>query len=82
MMGEYILYYRGKIIGGIYDDRSLIKPTKAATKMMPHAHLEEPYEGAKVMILVDNVDDKEFLNELIQSMYEELPMPKKRKKKQ
>ena len=78
MMGEYILYYRGKIIGGIYDDRFLVKPTKSAAAMMPNADRELPYEGAKEMLLVDDVDNKEFLTELLEAMYPELPAPKKR----
>ena len=80
MMGEYILYYRGKVVGGIYDDRFLVKPTKSATTMMPNADMELPYEGAKEMLLVDDVDNREFLRELLDAMYEELPAPKKRKK--
>lgn len=79
MMGEYIIYYRGKIVGGSYDDRLLVKPTKSAVAMMPNADLELPYEGAKEMLLVDDVDNKEFLRELLESMYEELPAPKKKK---
>ena len=79
MMGEFILYYRGKIIGGIYDDRFLIKPTKSAMEMMPDAEREIPYEGAKEMLLVDNVDSREFLTELVTSIYDELPEPKKKK---
>ena len=79
MMGEYILYYRGKIVGGIYDDRFLVKPVKAAVAMMPEAALEVPYEGAKEMLLVDNVDDKEFLCSLLEAMYDEVPEPKKKK---
>jgi len=79
MMGEYILYYRGKIIGGIYDDRFLVKPTKSAMEMMPDADREIPYEGAKEMLLVDNVDNREFLTELLMSMVDELPEPKKKK---
>ena len=79
MMGEYIIYYRGKIVGGIYDDRLLVKPTKSAVATMPNADLELPYEGAKEMLLVDDVDNKEFLRELLESMYEELPAPKKKK---
>ena len=79
MMGEYIIYYRGKIVGGIYDDRLLVKPTKSAVAMMPNADLELPYEGAKEMLLVDDVDNKEFLRELLEAMYEELPAPKKEK---
>ena len=79
MMGEYILYYRGKIIGGIYDDRFLVKPTKSAVAMMPNAEMELPYDGAKEMLLVDDVDNKEFLRELLEAMYSELPAPKKKK---
>ena len=78
MMGEYILYYRGKAFGGIYDDRFLVKPTKSAKAMMPDADMELPYEGAKEMILVDDVDDREFLRELVEAIYEELPASKKR----
>lgn len=79
MMGEYIIYYRGKIVGGIYDDRFLVKPTKSAVEMMPNADIELPYDGAKEMLLVDDVDNKDFLRELLESMYEELPAPKKKK---
>ena len=78
MMGEYILYYRGKVFGGIYDDRFLVKPTKSAKAMMPDADMELPYEGAKEMIRVDDVDDREFLRELVEAIYEELPASKKR----
>ena len=78
MMGEYVLYYRGKVFGGIYDDRFLVKPTKSAKAMMPDADMELPYEGAKEMILVDDVDDREFLRELVEAIYEELPASKKR----
>jgi TfoX/Sxy family transcriptional regulator of competence genes len=79
MMGEYILYYRGRIVGGIYDDRFLVKPVKAAVERMPEADREIPYEGAKEMLLVDNVDDREFLRELLEAMWEELPAPKKKR---
>ena len=79
MMGEYIIYYRGKIVGGIYDDRFLVKPTQAAKALMPEADLELPYEGAKEMLLVDNVDNKVFLRDLLEAMYDELPAPKKKK---
>jgi len=79
MMGEYILYYRGKIIGGIYDDRLLVKPVKSAVSLMPTANYELPYEGAKEMLLVDNVDSREFLTLLFNAMYDELPVPKKKK---
>ena len=79
MMGEYIIYYRGKIVGGIYDDRFLVKNIRAAADMMPDADLELPYEGAKEMLLVDDVDNKEFLRELLEAMYDELPVPRKKK---
>ena len=79
MMGEYIIYYRSKIVGGIYDDRFLVKNIKAAVDKMPDADLELPYEGAKKMLLVDDVDNKEFLRELLEAMYDELPAPKKKK---
>lgn len=79
MMGEYIIYYQGKVVGGIYDDRFLVKPTKSAVEMMPEAQMELPYEGAKEMLLVDDIENKEFLRELLEAMYEELPEPKKRK---
>ena len=78
MMGEYIIYFRGKIVGGIYDDRFLVKNVKTAREMMPDADLELPYEGAKEMLLVDDVDNKEFLRELLEAMYDELSVPKKR----
>ena len=80
-MGEYIIYYQGKIVGGIYDDRFLVKPVKSAIKLMQNADYELPYEGAKEMLLVDDVDNKDFLVELFNSMYEELPAPKVKKKK-
>ena len=79
MMGEFIIYYQGKIVGGIYDDRFLVKPTKSAKLLMPEAALEIPYEGAKEMLLVDDVDDRDFLNKLLGSMVNELPAPARRK---
>ncbi|MBO4308218.1 MAG: TfoX/Sxy family protein [Clostridia bacterium] len=79
MMGEYIIYYQGKIVGGIYDNRFLVKPTKSAKELMPDAPLELPYEGAKEMLMVDNIDDRVFLNELLNAMIDELPAPKKRR---
>lgn len=80
MMGEYIIYYKGKIVGGIYDDRLLIKPVKAARELMPEAVSELPYENAKEMLLVDNIDDKDFLCRLFDAMLDELPEPKKKKR--
>ncbi len=79
MMGEYIIYYCGKIVGGIYDDRFLVKNVKVAREMLPDASLEFPYDGAKEMLLVDDVDNREFLKELFETMYNELPVPKKKK---
>lgn len=81
MMGEFILYYRGKIVGGIYDDRLLIKPVSSAISYMPTISYELPYEGAKEMLLVDEVDSKQFLTGLFKATYEELPAPKPRKRK-
>ena len=81
MMGEFIIYYRGKIVGGIYDDRLLVKPIKSAISYIPIAQYELPYEGAKEMLLVDEVDNKDFLTGLFNAMYEELPKPKLKKKK-
>ena len=79
MMGEYIIYYSGKVVGGIYDDRFLVKNIRAAADLMPDAELELPYDGAKEMLMVDNIENKEFLRELLEAMYDELPASKKRK---
>lgn len=79
MMGEYIIYYHGKVVGGIYDNRFLVKPVKTAMAMMPDADMELPYDGAKEMLLVDDVENREFLGGLIEAMYEELPAPKKKR---
>ena len=79
MMGEYILYFQGKIVGGVYDDRFLVKHTGSAKAMMPDAVREIPYDGAKEMLLVDRVEDRDFLRDLLEAMYPELPEAKKRK---
>lgn len=79
MMGEYIIYYRGKIVGGIYDDRFLVKPVNSAIQLMPDTTYELPYEGAKEMLLVDDVENKDFLKKLFEEMYNEVPVPKKKK---
>ena len=81
MMGEFILYYKGKIVGGIYDNRLLVKPVKAAIELMPHGTFELPYEGAKEMLFVNEVDDRAFLSNLFRAMFDELPTPKPKKKK-
>ena len=79
-MGEFIIYYNGKIIGGIYDDRLLVKPVQSAINYMPNAVYELPYDGAKEMLLVDDVDNKEFLIGLFDAMYDDLPLPMQKKK--
>ena len=79
MMDEYIIYYKDRIAGGIYDDRLLVKDTKAARELMPEAPAEIPYPGAKAMLLVEDVDDRDFLCRLLSAMYDELPRPKKKK---
>ena len=80
MMGEYILYYRDKVFGGIYDDRFMVTPVDAAAKRMPNAEMEAPYEGGKPMLLVNEVEDREFLQELVEAMYAELPELKKKRR--
>ncbi len=79
MMGEYVIYYRKKIIGGIYDDRLLVKPVGAALSLIGEDAFELPYEGAKKMLLVGEVDNRDFLEELFEAMYDELPEPCKKK---
>lgn len=81
MMGEFLLYYREKLVGGIYDDRLLVKPVRAAIAFMPQADYVLPYEGAKQMLLVDNVDDREYLTGLFEAMFDELPAPKTKRQK-
>ena len=79
MMGEYVLYYGGKVVGGVYDNRLLVKPTESAVALMPEASRELPYEGAKEMLLVEDIEDRDILKKLFEAMYEELPEPKKKK---
>ena len=79
MMGEYVLYYGGKVVGGVYDNRLLVKPTESAVALMPEAPRELPYEGAKEMLLVEDIEDRDLLKKLFEAMYEELPEPKKKK---
>ena len=80
MMGEYILYYKEKIIGGIYDDQLLVKPVETTQKYIPEAVLVSPYPGAKEMLLVDNLDSKGYLTTLFEAMFDELPAPKAKRK--
>ena len=81
MMGEYLLYCRGKLFGGIYDDRLLLKPVPAVRNAIPEARMEVPYEGAKELVLAEDVDNREFLCQLIEEMWEELPSPKRKRTK-
>lgn len=78
MMGEYLLYYRGKLFGGIYDNRLLIKSVAAAKSLIPDASEELPYEGVKPMLLVEDTEDKAFLKRLLEAMWDDLPAPKKK----
>ena len=81
MMGGYVLYYRGKVIGGIYrGDRFLLKVTPASERLLPGAPRATPYEGAKEMLLVE-VEDRDTLHDVVDAMWEELPAPKQRKKR-
>ena len=79
MMGEYVLYYGGKVVGGVYDNRLLVKPTRSAKALMPRAEYQLPYEGSKEMLLVEDIENRDFLKELFEAMYEELPEQEKRK---
>ena len=79
MMGEYLLYCRGRLFGGLYDDRLLVKPTASARALMPDSPLEAPYPGAKEMLLVQEMDDRAFLCRLVEAMYPELPEPGRKK---
>ena len=80
MMGEYIIYHHGKIAAYLCDERLLVKPVASAVRMMPTAKYEPPYDGAKEMLLVENIDDRTFLKELFEAIYPELPDPKKHSK--
>ena len=81
MMGEYVLYYNGKVVGGIYDNRVLVKDIPAARALLPDARLELPYEGSKLALYLEDCENAEFVRELFNAIYEELPMPKPRKRK-
>ncbi len=81
MMGEYVVYYRDKVIGGIYDDRLLVKVTPSSREMLAHAPLELPYEGAKEMVRIQDLDERDTISALFEAMYDELPKPRPRKKK-
>lgn len=80
-MGEYIIYYNEKIIGGIYDDRLLVKPVRSALAYMKNIEYEKPYDGAREMLVVNDVDDKRYLVGLFKGMYTELQQSNSKKKK-
>lgn len=80
MMGEYIIYLNGKTAAYLCDDRFLVKPVPSAEAMLPNAPHEPPYDGARDMILVEQIEDKQFLEELFAAIYDELPAPKKRRR--
>ena len=77
MMGEYVIYYRGKVVAGVYDDRLLVKPTNTAQKIIPNAPMEIPYPGGKPMIMIEDVENRELLQNLFDAVYTEIPAPKK-----
>jgi len=81
MMGEYLLYYRGKVIGDICDNQLYLKPVEAAVRLLPQAVLAPPYQGAKEMLLVEETDDRELLARVVEAMYDQLPAPKAKKKR-
>ena len=80
MMGEYLLYYRGKLFGDVCDNRLFLKPVPAAVELLPGAAYAPPYPGAKDMLLMEELDDRELLARVVEAMYPQLPEPKKRKK--
>lgn len=81
MMGEYIIYLNEKIAAYVCDERLLVKITPTAQKMLPTAPVEPPYPGAKDMLLVENVDNREFLAKLFTALEPEMTLPKKKKQK-
>lgn len=81
MMGEYLLYYRGKLFGGLYDGRLLVKPVPSARALLPDAAMEEPYPGAKKMLALNSIEDRDLLMRLVTAMYDELPEPRPRRRK-
>ncbi len=83
MMGEYIIYYKGKIAAYICDERFLVKPVPSALKLLPDAEYDAISEGGRKKLLrVDDVDNRELLVNLFTAMYDELPEPKPKKPKQ
>ena len=78
MMGEFIIYYHGRVIGGIYDNRFLVKPTKSAKEILPNAPMEIPYPKGSPMIMIPDIENRELLVQLFNAIYPELPDKKKR----
>ena len=78
MMGEYVIYYRGKVVAGVYDDRFLVKPTPGAAKILPNAPMEIPYPGGKPMIMVEDIENRELLHRLFDAICGDLPAPKRK----
>ncbi len=79
MMGEYCIYYRGKLIGDICDNCLFLKPTESVLWLMPDAQRAYPYEGSKtLMVVVEAIEDTELMRNVLNRMYEELPEPKKK----
>ena len=81
MMGEYCVYYKGKLIGDICDNCLFLKPTESVLRLMPDADRGYPYEGSKtLMVVVDAIENAELMEEVLNEMYKELPEPKKKTK--
>jgi TfoX/Sxy family transcriptional regulator of competence genes len=82
MMGEYCIYYKGKLIGDICDNCLLLKLTESVLRLMPEAERAYPYEGSRtLMAVVDDVENIERMREVLDAMVEELPEPKKKMRK-
>ena len=77
MMGEYLLYSSGKLFGGVYDDRFLVKDTEASRAVLSASEI--PYDGASEMMLVD-IEDRDAVADLVIRMLPERPEPKRRRK--
>ena len=78
MMGEYLLYDRGRLFGGVYDNRLLLKQTVSVAALLPDAPLAAPYPGAKEMLQVEDLDDRALLEALVRAVAADLPPAKKR----
>lgn len=81
MFGEYGIYCNDKIIGLICDNQLFIKVTEAGSRIYPNYQTASPYTNAKAHFLIDNIDNRELMTKFILATYNELPMPKPKKKK-